>query len=175
MTVSCPKVRPRAWSFVWRLRSTVSRDFPLGNLKQLRWFRTDKRGLLGGVVKTLFGLPKDYSSLLPISQKSTHGYLPPEDTSGHQQQLQELCLASVSPYRHNQWHIIIISPYHAKLLRQGLTCLSVCVMSHTHTCIDDPVWWQESGDPGYMTQPLKAALQYFHCSSLWVTPSLPYL
>ena len=34
-------------------------DFILGHKTKLRWFRTDKRGLLEGVVKVLFGLPKD--------------------------------------------------------------------------------------------------------------------
>ena len=42
--------------------------FPKINLYSKHGFRTDKRGLLGGVVQVLFGLPKDYSSVLPISQ-----------------------------------------------------------------------------------------------------------
>ena len=46
----------------------MSPDFILGNLKQLCLFRTDKKGLLGGVVQAVFACLKDYSSLLPISQ-----------------------------------------------------------------------------------------------------------
>ena len=46
-------------------------DFVLGNL---RFLRTDKRTLLGGVVKALLACLKDYSSLLPISQNKIVQY-----------------------------------------------------------------------------------------------------
>ena len=52
----------------------MSTDFVLGNLKQLRWFRAEKKGFVGVVVKALYGLPKDYSSWLPISRNVTVEY-----------------------------------------------------------------------------------------------------
>ena len=174
MTLSMCKGTPYSMKFCIKAKKYSVTWFPLGNLKQLRWFRTDKRGLLGGVVKTLFGLPKDYSSLLPISQKSTHGYLPPEDTSGHQQQLQELCLGigiAISTQPMSYYHNLSIS---RKIIEAGLN-MPECLCYVTHTYLYRWSSMMTSGDPGYMTQPLKAALQYFYSSSLWVTLSLPYL